>query len=399
MKHKKLIATITLLLFAITLLPTAAFAATPGTKVTATIPTFKVTMNGQVVDNTYRQYPFLVYNDITYFPMTYWDMRFLGVSNTWSAETGSVIVADGTSSEYKPTLTDVKNKTKNTATVNTGAFKVNGKVIDNAKEEYPILSFRDVPYFPLTWNWCQEFGWNISFDGTNGLAVNTTKNTLPKQNQTTVNEKKATAQKIIQLVLQNNKNLIASSIRLIESQKYSDVIYVSVNDADKIYYFKDNILYDYDVEIERISRLSGNEKDNAVKLLESYMSEMIEEIIEEIEFLEKSKTIQEKGSSLIDIKGEWKITYVYPIMPLLTGEYTPLDDKSNIVFYDDGTFKCFMKTVLMEREIMGEWKKVEDNVMPYELYCDEEKIGAVGAYDTTNLIIDFYKDMLVNCSK
>jgi len=174
MKHKKLIATITLLLFAITLLPTAAFAATPGTKVTATIPTFKVTMNGQVVDNTYRQYPFLVYNDITYFPMTYWDMRFLGVSNTWSAETGSVIVADGTSSEYKPTLTDVKNKTKNTATVNTGAFKVNGKVIDNAKEEYPILSFRDVPYFPLTWNWCQEFGWNISFDGTNGLAVNTT---------------------------------------------------------------------------------------------------------------------------------------------------------------------------------------------------------------------------------
>lgn len=180
MKHKKLIAIVTLLLFAITLFPTAAFAATPGTKVTATIPTFKVTMNGQVVDNTYRQYPFLVYNDITYFPMTYWDMRFLGVSNTWSAETGSVIVADGTSSEYKPTLTDVKNKTKNTAVVNTGAFKVNGKVIDNAKEEYPILSFRDVPYFPLTWSWCQEFGWNINFDGANGLAVNTTKQTPSK---------------------------------------------------------------------------------------------------------------------------------------------------------------------------------------------------------------------------
>lgn len=189
MKHKKLIAIVTLLLFALTLFPSAAFAATPGTKVTATIPTFKVTMNGQVVDNTYRQYPFLVYNDITYFPMTYWDMRFLGVSNTWSAETGSVIVADGTSSEYKPTLTDVKNKTKNTAVVNTGAFKVNGKVIDNAKEQYPILSFRDVPYFPLTWSWCQEFGWNISFDGTNGLAVNTTKQT-PSKN---VNNEPATS--------------------------------------------------------------------------------------------------------------------------------------------------------------------------------------------------------------
>ena len=187
---KKIIATITLLIFAITLVPTTVFAATPGTKVAVTIPTFKVVMNGQVVDNTYRQYPFLVYNDITYFPMTYWDMHFLGVSNTWSTETGSVIVTDGTSSEYKPTLTDVKNKTKNTASVNTGTFKVNGKVINNSKEEYPILSFRDVPYFPLTWNWCQEFGWNISFDIVDGLTVKTAKETLSKNTDVSGNKTK-----------------------------------------------------------------------------------------------------------------------------------------------------------------------------------------------------------------
>ena len=66
MKNKKAITIITLLCFFITLLPAPVFAATLGAKVTATIPTFKVTMNGQVVDNTYREYPFLVYNDVKY---------------------------------------------------------------------------------------------------------------------------------------------------------------------------------------------------------------------------------------------------------------------------------------------------------------------------------------------
>ena len=173
MKYKKFVSTILLSCFLFMLLPISAFATTLGTKITATIPTFKVTMNGQVVDNNYREYPFLVYKDITYFPMTYWDMRFLGVSNTWTAETGSVIITDGSTSDYRPTLIDVKNKTKNIAIVNTGAFQVNGKVIDNAKEEYPILAFRDVPYFPLTWDWCKEFGWNVNFDIVNGLTVNT----------------------------------------------------------------------------------------------------------------------------------------------------------------------------------------------------------------------------------
>ena len=190
MKNKKAITIITLLCFFITLLPAPVFAATSGAKVTATIPTFKVTMNGQVVDNTYREYPFLVYNDVTYFPMTYWDMRFLGVSNTWSAETGSIIVADGSTSEYKPTLSTNKNKVKNTATVNSGAFKVNGKTVDNAKEKYPILSFRNVPYFPLTWDWCQEFGWNINFNATNGLTVNTIQqNTIKNPTGDSLNKK------------------------------------------------------------------------------------------------------------------------------------------------------------------------------------------------------------------
>ena len=52
------------------------------------------------------------------------------------------------------------------------AITVNGKSIDNSKEEYPLLVFRDVTYFPLTWRFAvDEFGWNYTFDGKTGLNI------------------------------------------------------------------------------------------------------------------------------------------------------------------------------------------------------------------------------------
>lgn len=48
---------------------------------------------------------------------------------------------------------------------------MNGKLVDNIKDEYPLLSFRDVTYFPMTWN-IEEFGWEYSFNNGNGLIIN-----------------------------------------------------------------------------------------------------------------------------------------------------------------------------------------------------------------------------------
>lgn len=49
---------------------------------------------------------------------------------------------------------------------------MNGKKIDNSKEEYPLLTFRNVTYFPLTWHFAaEEFGWEYLFDGENGLSI------------------------------------------------------------------------------------------------------------------------------------------------------------------------------------------------------------------------------------
>ncbi len=53
-----------------------------------------------------------------------------------------------------------------------GAVRVNGKTVDNSREQYPLLLFRDVTYFPLTWRFAvEEFGWSYHFDGESGLTI------------------------------------------------------------------------------------------------------------------------------------------------------------------------------------------------------------------------------------
>lgn len=52
--------------------------------------------------------------------------------------------------------------------------------LDNASEEYPLLNFRDVTYFPLTWRFAvDKFGWDYAFDSTNGLVINSTGTSAP----------------------------------------------------------------------------------------------------------------------------------------------------------------------------------------------------------------------------
>jgi hypothetical protein len=61
-------------------------AADRGVKVT--LPDYAVSINGHAVDNELRQYPLLVYKGITYFPMTWYDTRLLGLEAIWSAGEG-----------------------------------------------------------------------------------------------------------------------------------------------------------------------------------------------------------------------------------------------------------------------------------------------------------------------
>jgi hypothetical protein len=161
-------------------LPT--FSAQAGSTVRVTLPAFKVTLNGEVMDPAFSQYPVIVYKDITYFPMTYTDCRFLGLETSWKAQKeGLIIEATGVTAAYRPYIATVRNNRLLTAVIPAYPIQINGQKIDQTKEPYPLLSFRNITYFPITWKFGAEaFGWDYRFDFQNGLVI---KSSNPKLKQ------------------------------------------------------------------------------------------------------------------------------------------------------------------------------------------------------------------------
>lgn len=143
-------------------------------EVKTNVPTFNVYFNGIKIENENRQFPLLVYKDITYLPMTYYDCRYFGLTTDWNNETNTFSVEKSfVTGAYREYNWEWKNANKNKAIVCDCNVIVNGEVIDNSKEEYPLLTFRDVTYFPLTWRFAvDEFGWEHSFDIEKGLIIN-----------------------------------------------------------------------------------------------------------------------------------------------------------------------------------------------------------------------------------
>ena len=146
--------------------------------VRVTLPAFKVTLNDEVINNTFSEYPLIVYKDITYFPMTYYDARWLGVTTGWSQESGLSVSSERDPlkltgmPEYRAYTRKTANASSYTASIASFPITVNGKTIDNASEEYPLLVFRDITYFPMTWRFClEEFGWHYSWNANDGLVI------------------------------------------------------------------------------------------------------------------------------------------------------------------------------------------------------------------------------------
>lgn len=163
------------------LVPWQGFAAESTVQVS--LPDFDVKLNGNKVDNLYRQYPLLVYKDITYFPMTWYDSRLLGLTTDWSQEKGLSITKDQVASSYVPYKTNTVNKNSMKATIPSNDITINHNKIKNAAEQYPLLSYNDIIYFPLTWRFAHdEFGWEYDWDNAAGLFIqsdNPQLNTVP----------------------------------------------------------------------------------------------------------------------------------------------------------------------------------------------------------------------------
>lgn len=136
-----------------------------------------VNINGNLINNSTEPYPFINYNDITYIPMT-WDLATsLGLEVKWNGSTQTLEISKRDDmTVYQQTgytLNDIKSSYK--ARIVKNKVIVNGVEIDNTNTDYPVLNFRDVTYFPLTWaymvdefncgyNWTQETGLAITCD-------------------------------------------------------------------------------------------------------------------------------------------------------------------------------------------------------------------------------------------
>lgn len=140
--------------------------------VKVSLPDFQVKLNGHIVENTYREYPLLVYRGITYFPMTWNDSRRLGLEATWTPESGLRMEQSQVTASYAPDKSGKRNAAADFAKIATSPITVNGKPIDNAHEPYPLLNFRNMTYFPLTWRFAHdEFGWDYNWSAAGGLSI------------------------------------------------------------------------------------------------------------------------------------------------------------------------------------------------------------------------------------
>jgi hypothetical protein len=149
--------------------PAAGHAA--GRTVNVTLPSFGVTLNGRVINNAYRKYPLIVYKDITYFPMTYADCRFLGVETEWDGN-ALYVETTGKPGEFAEERSKTANRSAYTASAADLPIYVNGRLYAQDESAWPFLSFRDITYFPLIWQYTYtEFRWANSFGAASGLVI------------------------------------------------------------------------------------------------------------------------------------------------------------------------------------------------------------------------------------
>lgn len=142
--------------------------------VVAVIPDYEVNVNGTVIDVEHSQYPILSYNGVTYFPMTYDYLTGVGLSLDFSSEQGLIIHVKDTLEPFNQSFLGANNVlgSQVNATVASYPITVNGQTVNNSEEAYPVITYNNITYFPMTWKFAvTEFGWTTTWDDVNGYGI------------------------------------------------------------------------------------------------------------------------------------------------------------------------------------------------------------------------------------
>lgn len=219
------------LILAIAIFPSATFAK----NVNVNLPKFPVKINGVKMDYEKSKYPLIVYRDITYFPLTYKNSRFMGLTTDWDKYKRIFSVSRDPDSleDYSNYDQGFKNKNSYKASVPTFIVNVNENRIINSKEKYPLLVFRDVTYFPLTWRFCHdEFDLNYSFTNRDGLVISSKSKENGENTEVKPMEKSA-EEYSDKLVLYIEKQSINGKTYLIGKNQENYNVVVAIVEDDK----------------------------------------------------------------------------------------------------------------------------------------------------------------------
>ncbi|MBR3933152.1 MAG: hypothetical protein IKJ68_04525 [Clostridia bacterium] len=143
------------------------------------IPDYQIIIDDSLVYYADSLYPFLNYKGITYLPMTYEYARGMNLA-TGYLEGSAFMVSYNPCDDKLPVYETRVNQKVNTAVIPQYKIYVNGKNTSNANAEYPLLNFRGVTYFPMTWEYAvNNFGWDLSFEN-NVFKIYTENNTADR---------------------------------------------------------------------------------------------------------------------------------------------------------------------------------------------------------------------------
>ena len=124
------------------------------------IPDYECLINDASVYYADSVYPLISFRNITYFPMTYEYCRALGLTSQWVEGKGLYIAYSPSSQNTLPVYGTQNNSKTGKAVIPDYPIYINGKKISNASTEYPLLNFRNVTYFPMTYDYAtKEFNW------------------------------------------------------------------------------------------------------------------------------------------------------------------------------------------------------------------------------------------------
>lgn len=173
---KKFIATfLGLGLFCTSLVPISAEAASVNVKKAD----YAITINTKVIDQTNKKYPYLVYNQVPYIPISKDDRALLGLKSSWVAKTKKIFInspkADFDSFKASEAYTPSKDNDNKIykAFVNPHRLFINGKEVNKTLKN-PVINYKNTTYVPVDWeNAVNNFGWYFHFDEKNGLIVST----------------------------------------------------------------------------------------------------------------------------------------------------------------------------------------------------------------------------------